>query len=409
MAETQMSGALPRPDHVPEHLFWDHDIDEFAMELDDPYLAVSRLYDGPELIYARSATRGVPGWIPTRYKLVEEIFTRAEDFSSAQNYAVTQLLEVDWVLNPLEIDPPHHGKFRRVLQPYFQPSVIARLEAKVRQACAELIDRFADKGACEFVGDFSSLLPSYVFLDLMGLPRDMLDQFLAWEHAFMRGPEVIDKVMAARAIKAYLEQAAKERRTAPPQGDLFDVILAGEVDGQPLDHGAIMGMLMTLYLGGLDTVASSLGWHFRHLATHPELQARLRADPSLIPGAVDDLLRAFGVTDTGRTVTRDLEIGGVAMKKGDWVITPTYLASRDPREFANPHEVDPHRKGRHMTLATGVHNCLGIHLAKLELRVALEEWLKRVPQFHIGHNGPVQWHTVAVWGVSRLPLEWQPA
>ena len=117
MAETQMSGALPRPDHVPEHLFWDHDIDEFAMELDDPYLAVSRLYDGPELIYARSATRGVPGWIPTRYKLVEEIFTRAEDFSSAQNYAVTQLLEVDWVLNPLEIDPPHHGKFRRVLQP----------------------------------------------------------------------------------------------------------------------------------------------------------------------------------------------------------------------------------------------------------------------------------------------------
>ncbi len=409
MADSVIDHPATRPEHVPEHLFWDHAIAEFATEMDDPYKAVARHYDGPEIIYARSATRGKPGWIPTRFHLIEEVFVRAEDFISSKTDSVSTLLGVDWVLNPLEIDPPDHMKYRKVLQPWFQPSAIARLGDRISQACAELIGKFADKGRCEFVGDFASLLPSYIVLDLMGLPRGMLGQFLEWEHTFMRAPDVMERVGAIRAIKDYLEDTVKARRAAPRQDDLLDLTLHAEVDGRPMTHEEVMGMVMVLYIGGLDTVTSSLGWYFRHLALNPQLQQQLRDDSSLIPGAVDDLLRAYGVTDTGRTVSRDLELGGVKMKQGDWIIVPTYLAGRDPAQYDRPDVVDPHRKARHVTLATGVHNCLGIHLAKREIRITLEEWLKRCPNFRIPAGAEAKWHVEGVWGVSELPLEWDVA
>ncbi|MBA3053523.1 MAG: cytochrome P450 [Sphingomonadales bacterium] len=409
MADSVIDHPATRPEHVPEHLFWDHDLDQFAMELDDPYKSVARLYDGPEIIYARATSREMPGWVPTRHDLIEEVFLRAEDFISSQNYSVSKLLDVEWVLNPLEIDPPAHMMYRKVLQPWFQPSAIARLGDRVRQVCGELIDKFAGTGRCEFIGDFASKLPSYIALDLIGLPREMLGQFMEWEHGFMRAPDVMERVAAIRAIKDYLQETIDARRGAPRQDDLIDLIIHAEVDGRPLDNGEVMGMVMVLYIGGLDTVTSSLGWHFRHLARDPGLQQALREDGSLIPGAVDDLLRAYGVTDTGRTVARDLELGGVKMKAGDWIVVPTYLASRDPRHYDRPDVVDPQRKGRHLTLASGVHNCLGIHLAKQEIRITLEEWLKRCPNFRIPEGAAVKWHVQGVWGVSELPLEWDIA
>lgn len=397
------SGAIP--DHVPADLVWDDDIDRFAAELDDPFHAVSRLHSGPELVWARGASRGFPAWLPTRYRLIEEVFMDAELFMSGDSNDAAQLLGVDWRLNPLEIDPPAHRAYRQILQPYFLPSAINRMEPMVRQIATDLIAGFEERGECEFIAEFAELFPSYIFLELMGLPRAMLPQFLEWENAFMRAPDLADRIGAARAIKEYLETYLHERR-GDPRDDLVTAILTAEVDGRPLNDGEIMGMAMVLYLGGLDTVMSSLGWYFRHLASDLDLQARLRADPSLIPGAVDDLLRAYGVTGTRRTVTRDTEFHGVALKKGDWIMVPTYLASRDPEQYDDPHEIDPHRKARHLTLATGVHNCLGIHLAKREIKVVLEEWLTRFANIRIPSGESAQWHTHGVWGVNRLPLAW---
>lgn len=405
---TSLSIDASIPAHVPANLVWDHDINEFARELDDPFIAVSRMHDGPDIVWARGASRGQPAWVPTRYALIEEIFMDADRFTNGESNDVSQLLGVEWQLNPLEIDPPAHHAYRQILQPWFQPKAINALEPMVRSVARELLAPIEAKGHCEFIEDFASLFPSYIFLALMGLPREMLPQFLEWEHTFMRGSTMAERVGAARGIKDYLEGYAEQRRS-DPRDDLVTAILTAQIDGRPQNTGEIMGMLMVLYLGGLDTVMSSLGWYFRQLAADQDLQARLRANPAEIPGAVDDLLRAFGVTGTRRTVTRDIDFHGVHMKAGDWILLPTYLASRDPRVYDAPHRIDPARKGRNLTLATGVHNCLGIHLAKREIKVVLEEWLGRFANIRVPEGETAQWHTDGVWGVSHLPLIWDQA
>ena len=406
MSATSSERDAKCPAHVPSELWWDNSLANFARESDDPFLKVSQLHAGPELIYASGMTRGRPGWVPTSFSVLEQVFLHAEDFSSGTTNDATLLLGVDWKLNPLEIDPPEHSKYRRILQPLFQPSAVSKLEDYVRQTARELIVRFEDKGSCEFIGDFASLFPSYIFLELMGLPKEMLPQFLTWETSFMRGETLDIRITAVRSIKDYLEAYIEQRGREPRRDDLVDTIMHAEVDGRNMTRGEVMGMCFLLYLGGLDTVLSSLGWHYRYLASHPELQQQLIAEPSLIPGAVDDFLRAFGVTGTYRTVMRDRQLAGVQLKQGDLILVGTYLACRDARQYSDPDRVDPLRKARHLSLATGPHNCLGVHLARLELRVVLEEFLSRFRNIRIPEGEEASWHTDGVWGVDRLPLTW---
>jgi cytochrome P450 len=393
------------PAHIPSKLFWDADLAEFVSNFDDPFVGISALYEGPELIYARSIDRGQPGWIPTRYDVIKELFMDSARFSSKENIGIGQIMGVDWRLNPLEIDPPDHMAYRQVLQPYFQPSAVTRYESSIRSIAQQLIVTFEERKRCEFIEEFASLFPSYVFLDLVGLPRAMLPQFLEWEHQFTRALDPETRVGAARSILHYLE-AYVERRRNDERDDLVSGILNAKINGRPLNHGEIMGMIMVLYFGGLDTVVSSLGWYLRHLATHPELQERLRKNPADVPGAVDDLLRAYGVVLTKRTVVDDIEFRGVFMRKGDVVLMPGFLASRDERQFPNPHTVDPDRKGRSLTLATGVHTCLGAHLAKREIKIVLEEFLGRFRNIRVPPGSPQSWKAVGGWAITRLSLEW---
>lgn len=395
----------PVPAHVPPELVWEHDIHKFAAGFTDPFKGISTLHQGPDIIWARSASRGSPGWVPTRFALIQEIFMDPQRFSSMDNIGVGPMLGVDWRLNPLEIDPPDHMAYRMVLQPWFTPAAVRRMEAMIRGIALELIEKFEHKKGCEFIEDFASLFPSYIFLEMLGLPRSMLPQFFEWEHAFIRSPVMADRIAAARAIKDYLEQYLESRRQ-DPRDDLVTAILTAQVRGRPLNQGEITGMAMTLYFGGLDTVLSSIGWYFHHLAGDQALQTRLRERPQDIPGAVDDLLRAYGVVATRRTVTADLEFHGVAMKQGDIVLVPGFLASRDERQYSNPDIVDPDRKARHLTLATGPHNCLGAHLARTEMRVVLEEFLRRFTAMRIPAGQQASWVTDGVWAVTSLPLEW---
>ncbi|MET0370640.1 MAG: cytochrome P450 [Sphingobium sp.] len=405
-SETLLKPSDARPDHVLEELYWDGDVREYARSgpHDDPYLNVAGLFDGPDIIYARGAYRGYPGWLLKRNEHVAQAFMDHEHFSSAFGEVGT-MLGVDWRQNPLEIDPPDHRKYRQLLQPIFNPSAINKIEGMVRDVCRELIGRIRDRDGCDFTADFAAYFPSYVFLNLMGMPLDALPQFLAWENAFMRAPDPQDRVTALKSIVGYFEEYTAEKRAAPGE-DLVSHIVTSEIDGRRLNHGEVMGMCVVLYLGGLDTVMSSLGWYFNHLAGDPELQQILREDPSRIPAAVDELLRAFGVVALKRVVTRDFEFHGVAMKKGDLVSLATYLASRDPKAFPDPHRIDIDRNARHVTLATGVHNCLGIHLAKREIRIVLEEWLAAFSGIRIAEGQRPHWHSDGVWGIHALPLTW---
>jgi cytochrome P450 len=396
------------PDHVPPELVWNHSFDAFTAEGDDPFVAVSRLHDGPGIIWATDASYGRPGWVVTRHDLMSEVFIDFEHFSAERPGMIADLLGVDLRLNPIEIDPPAHYGYRRILNPFFTPKAVNGLDTSVREACAKLTDRFADKGGCEFIADFAVPFPSYVFLDLMGMPHGKLADFIEWENTLMRGPNIQARVGAARSIYHYLEEFLEEQRKEPGN-DLLRAIATGEFEGRPLTHLEAMGMLYVLYVGGLDTVYSTLGWTMRHLATHPELQDRLRGDPELIAAAVEEFARAFSVVVTHRQVARDFVFHGVPMCKGDEINLPIALANRDPSVFPDPHVVDIDRKPRHIAFGTGTHTCLGVHVAKREIRIVVEEFLRRFRSIRTRKGETYRYHTGRTFGVEYLPIEWNAA
>lgn len=395
------------PAHVPPELVWDHSIDIFPARFDDPYVGgCGAIHAGPDIVWAaQGAYCGQPGWMLTRFAHVQEAHHNPAIFSAANNRDASNLLGFDLPLIPGESDPPQHRFYRQLLAPFFQPSAVAALETMIHATCDELIGRFADRGGCEFHSEFSSLFPSYIFLALMDLPREMLPQFLLWEHGFLRGATIEERIDAIMAIYGYFRERLDERRRAPGE-DLITRIATGTVEGRPLTEAEQVGTCITLYIGGLDSVASGMGWYMRHLALDQDLQDRLRRDPALIPAAVDELSRAYGTNSNKRILTRDVDFHGVAMRAGDIVALPTFLCSRDPREFTDPHVINLDRKARSMTFGAGAHNCIGIHLAKRELRIVLAQFLSRFAPFRIADGEDAVWTTQTIWGVKKLPLSW---
>lgn len=390
---------------VPPELYWDRSFDAFTAEGDDPFLAISRMHDLPPVVWSPDAAFGRPGWICTRFASVSEAFTDFAHFSGERHGMIADLLGEPVRLIPIEIDPPAHHGYRRNLNPQFTPRAVGALVDKVRETCRGLIAKFADSGGCEFVSQFAIPFPTFVFLDLMALPRERAGEFMAWEDELMRAPDTDVRVRAAREIYAQL-CAHKDSQKAHPANDLNRAITTGTFDGRPLDHYEMMGMYYVLWAGGLDTVYSTLGWIMRHLATHPELQDQLRDDPALLDGAVEEFARAFSVVCTHRQVTEDYLFFGAPLRRGDEIHLPISLANRDPAVFADPHRVDVARNPRHITFGTGTHTCLGIHLAKRELRMVIEEFLTRFRNIRIRPGETVRYHTGRTFGMEYLPLVW---
>ena len=250
------------PDHVPSELRWDHSLAGFTSELDGPFLAASRLLEGPPVFWARDGAQGRPGWVIARHALLLEAFIHWEHFSSEGGMDLTQMLGVDWNLNPVNIDPPRHTGYRKVLTPFFTPKAVGHMETAVRDTSDMLIAKFADRGGCEFVSEFSVPFPSYIFLSLMGMPIDMAPQFFQWEQDLLRSTTMEGRLTTARQILDYLENHLKQQRVKPTT-PLMEGILGAELDGRSLNDGEILGMFYTFYVGGLDTVYATLSWSMR--------------------------------------------------------------------------------------------------------------------------------------------------
>jgi cytochrome P450 len=390
---------------IPPHLVWDHSFDAFTAEGDDPFLAVTRLHALPPVIWATDASYGRPGWVCTRFDPIAEAFTDHTRFSGERHGMIADLVGEPVRLNPIEIDPPAHHGYRRNLNPQFTPKAVGCLIDAVRETCGTLIAAFEGQGGCEFVTQFSIKFPTFVFLDLMALPRDKAELFMDWEEDIMRAPDVMDRVKAAREIYAYLCKH-KDEQKAHPSNELNRAITTGTFEGRPLDHYEMMGMYYVLWAGGLDTVYSTLGWIMQHLATHPDLQDELRANPERIPDAIEEFARAFSVVCTHRSVVADGDFYGAPLRVGDEIHLPISLANRDPAMFADPHKVDIDRKSRHINFGTGPHTCLGIHLAKRELRTVVEEFLQRFRNIRIKPGEVPRHHTGRTFGMDYLPLVW---
>jgi cytochrome P450 len=401
-----LGAAAAIPSHVPDGLVVSFD---FRTGLGDrPHDAVAALHQGPRIIYSPVNHHHKPGvgtWIPTWAEDIRAVLQDAATFSSKVVRSGSDL-----TLIPLELDPPDHGAFRALMNPLFSPAKMKALEAKIRerarglaQACVASGDR-GEHGGCEFVEAFARPLPVGIFLDLMGLPSADLDRFMHWEQLIIR--DMASRARAMQEVVAYLKDLIAARREQPTD-DLISFAVKGQVAGRPLTDDEIQGICMLLFMAGLDTVTSSFSFQFRHLAEHPREQARLRANPALIPAAVEEMFRAFAVVNTTRYAARDVELAGVTIKRGDHVTCSTILACRDPREFDRPNEVDFDRSvNAHNAFSYGPHRCIGSHLARRELIVGMEEWLRAVPPFHLTPGAELVANGGGVFALEALPLSW---
>jgi cytochrome P450 len=356
---------------------------------------------------ARSETLfGGSGVTVSRYEDVLWALKHPEVFSSKD------LIDLggEYPLIPLSVDPPEHAKYRRLLDPEFSPKKMAALEPEIRERVNERIDGFIDRGECDFHEEFASPLPSSFFLALTGLPQSDLEQFLQWRDDNIRpGGDTIEEQEAARAaaslaIENYFTDALEEKRRNPDDR-LFTRLVHGEVDGRPLTHAELLGACHLLLLGGLDTVTATLDCMIVHLATHPDQRDALVADPTLIPAAVEELLRhQTPVMMVPRKIAQDFEIGGVTIEAGDSATLLIGAANADGGEFDDASEVRFDRgANRHLAFGGGPHRCLGSHLARLELRVALEEFHRRIPDYRIADGAQIHF-SPGIRQADNLPL-----
>ena len=407
--------APPVPAHVPPELVLDTRFanGQVPNDLPDPYAPGDVLRDPgfPRIHYYPWPASGNQhgAWVVTRYDDIRRMYEDNDLFSSEGVAQFQMLAGETWPSIPLGIDPPDHGRYRKFLNPWFTPVAMKTMEPRIRAIVGEMIDEFAATGEVDIAYGFGRVFPVRVFLDLMGFPFAMFDQFLAWEWDILHEPEIATKAAAVRGILGYLRGFIAQKQTAPDE-TLGSYIANGQIDDQSLSADEVLGMTWFLWLGGLDTVASTVSQMFRRLAMDPALQARIRENPAIIPTAVEEFLRVQPLVNSGRKVKRDFTWHGVEIKAGDWVSSFNSSGNFDEAQFACPHRFDPERAAnRHFTLAGGVHLCLGAHLARRELRVLLDEWFRRIPQPFRIKPGADTTVVPGLLSIRNLPLVWDAA
>jgi cytochrome P450 len=395
------------PAHVPDSLITPYPFVLGAKTKQRPHSFIPPLHDGPGLFWAERAVNGVEGaWIPRKVPILHQIYNDNINFASRGNAPFAQLIGETWYSVPSEADPPVHQLVRAMVNPAFTPKRMAALEGKIRDYARDYIRQFRDKGRCEFMADFAFEFPIKVFLELMGLPQERVGEFLAWEHKLLHEPDLNEVTTGTRAVVAYLREEIESRR-ANPRDDLISFGLSLDKDGRKFSDDEMVGFCFNLFIGGLDTVSTNMAWQFLHLAENHEHQATLRANPEMLPAAIDELMRVYAAVVTGRECVNETELAGVKMMPGDKVLLPTYLAGLDPETYEDAGKVILDRAPRHVSFGYGPHICIGMHLARREMRIALEEFLAEIPEFSLAPDADITYYLAAIIQPITLPLVWK--
>jgi cytochrome P450 len=374
----------------------------------DPYPAIDQLR--AQCPVARSEQYG-GFWVVTRYQDCRFILQNPTLFSSVQNVVPhTQTTAIGPDI-PTQIDPPDHGKYRQIINPLLSPRVVAALQPRLRALTTELIDGIVAKGRCDFLADFAVPYPSLIFVPLMGLPESDLDMFLDWKNKILHTFDPDEKAEVYRTVnaqlQAYFTDVFHERhRLDDPGDDLIGNLVQARFDGErPLSLQEFVGMSTLLWGAGLDTVTAQLALAIHHLATHPELRDAIAADLSLVPNAVEELMRFDSLVNDCRKATTDVELGGKTIRAGDMIMVMYGAAGRDPEQFPDPYRISFERHPNpHFGFGGGIHRCAGSHLARMELHVAMEEIHTRMPRYRLDPDKPVQRHFGYVRGLDSLHL-----
>ena len=348
-------------------------------------------------------------WLPTRHDDVAAIAYDTEHFTS-RSVVVTGHRPPDLsprgIAPPISSDPPFHQGARRLLLPAFAPKAIARLEPITRAYCEELIADLRDQDLVDAAEGYAQHIPVGVIATMLGFPPEDADLFRGFvDHVLEDVTAPLEQRIAGmQSLFGYL-QVQVEDHIAHPRDDLTTHLLQAEMDGQRIDITHVAGTIALLLLAGIDTTWSAIGASLWHLAGHPDDRERLVSEPQLLPTAMEELLRAYAPVTMARLVKHDMEWHGCPMKADDWVLLSFPAANRDPEVFEAADEVVIDRQiNRHAAFGLGIHRCVGSHLARMELRVALHVWLQAFPAFTLADPDAVVWAGGQVRGPRRLPV-----
>ena len=383
--------------------------------VDDPSPVWNELRSGCPIAHTE---RYGSTWLPVRYDDLAEIAHDVDRFSSRDIAVITPGRDVDPMTGmmleapPITSDPPLQTWARRLLLPRFGPSVIEALTPVTADLADDLIDRFIDGRAADAACDYSQHIPVRVIARMLGVPLDDEAMFTDWAVAILQqGFHNIEGATdAIMEVISYFAEKLDEREAVPPADrpdDLLTMLVEARHDGSPLTDRHRIGSCFLLLIAGIDTTWSSIGASLWHLASHPEDQRRLRAEPELMPTAVEEFLRFYSPVTMARSVTEDTEFNGCPMKAGDKILMAFPAGNRDPEHFEDPDVFKLDRaRNRHFAFGSGIHRCLGSNLARMELRVAIERFLDRVPTFELADPDAVTWSGGQIRGPRTVPVRW---
>ncbi len=357
-------------------------------------------------------------WLPTRYDDLAKIAHDVERFSSRDIAVITPGRDLNpeaaimLIAPPITSDPPVHTWARRMLLPRFSPKAIDELTPITHGLADDLIDGFVDAGEADAAVDYSQHIPVRVIARMLGVPLEDETIFTRWavtilQNGFQNIQGATDAVME---VIQYFGAKLDERERMPEverPDDLITMLVEARHDGDRLDDPHRIGSCFLLLLAGIDTTWSSIGSSLYHLASHPEDQQRLRDEPDLMASAIEEFLRFYSPVTMARYVAEDTEFAGCPMKRGDKILMAFPAGNRDPEHFERPDEfVIDRQRNRHFAFGSGIHRCLGSNLARMELRVAIERFLDRIPTFELADPGAVTWSGGQVRGPRRVPVRW---
>lgn len=394
------------PPHVAAHLVFDFDIyadPRIGEDVQGTYAAA--LADAPDIFWTRL---NGGHWIVKSFDAISQVVLDPEHFSVRE-------MQIPRVENPpffipLSLDPPENLPYRRAMMPMFGPNAIKALEPRIREWAAGLVDAVAARGACDFQADVSKIFPVSVFMELMGMDLSRLQDFRHLAENFFSAQNDEAEMGRLSALILGELKALIEEKKAAPDDKLMSHFIHVDIDGRTMSEDEILAMSFVLFLGGMDTVTNVTGFAFQQLAQMPEVQARLAADPSLIPAFADEAVRLYGVVNTPRLVVQDQRIGEAEFRAGEMVLNILCVGSRDPAKFEAPNIFDlDRRKTAHLTFSSGPHLCVGHVLGRAELRILTEEWVKRIPSFRATPGERHAFRIGTVMALETLPVEWTVA